>query len=128
MRLNQLIVLLVFSALSPLLAADLSGRWAVTATDPEGQAYKSEMILQHQGDNWTGTVKAREREIPMEQIKVDGTTLTFKLPWGEYKLTITLKLDEEGLKGTFVTESGDTGPLSAKKLAEAGRLFRPQPR
>lgn len=125
MRLQKLLVLFAFSAILPLFAADLAGRWAVTATDPEGQVHKSEMILKQDGESWAGIVKGNQRDLPMEQIKVDGDNITFKLPWGEMKLTIKMKLEGGELKGTFENESGDSGPLTAKKLAESGRLLRP---
>lgn len=118
MRLTTTILSFVLAGGLPVLGGGVTGRWDVSATDPEGQVHKSLMIVQEEAGALKGVVKAGDREIPMQQVSFTDDELSFKLPWGDLNLTIKAKLSGEELKGTFTTESGDVGPLVAKRVAE----------
>ena len=119
MRLRTAILSFLFVATLPLFGGAIAGKWDVTATDPEGQVHKSQMIVQEEAGALKGVVKAGDREIPMQQVSFAGEELSFKLPWGELNLTIKAKLSGDELKGTFSTDSGDSGTLVAKRVVEA---------
>jgi hypothetical protein len=101
------------------LAADVTGKWNVTAKDPEGQVIRSQMILRAEGGQLGGEVIAGDRKIPLSGVQVDGDTLTVKLMWGDIPLTIKMTVAGNAMKGNYSADSGETGPIEAQRDAAA---------
>lgn len=113
MKLHAILCSLLLSL--PALAADITGAWSASATDPDGQIIRSQMIVQQDAGAYKGEVRVRERTIPMRDVQFQNDELQFKLPWGETLLTIRMKLAGEELKGTFTDLEGNTGPVTARR-------------
>jgi hypothetical protein len=117
MRILQTLLLCLF--FSSLWAADVTGKWNVTAKDPEGQVIRSQMTLRSESGKLTGEVTAGDRKIPLTEAKLEGDTLTVKLMWGDIPLTIRTTVTGDAMKGSYSTDSGDTGPIEAQREAAA---------
>jgi hypothetical protein len=117
MRLLTLSLAIVLAV--PAFASSVLGTWAVSATDPDGQVYRSEMIIEQDGAALKGTVKAGQQTIAMREVQVQGEELSFKLPWDYMVLTLKLRLAGDEMKGTFTTADGDSGPVTAKRTGAA---------
>lgn len=115
MRLHTLLLATVLAV--PAFSAGVTGTWAVSATDPDGQIHKSEMVIEQDGSGLKGVLKAMERSVPMQNVQVSGDDLSFRIPYGDLILTIKLRLAGDELKGTFTTQDGDSGPVVAKRTS-----------
>lgn len=117
MRISTLVLATVFAL--PVFANDVAGTWSVSAVDPEGQVYKSEMTIERDGSALKGVVKAGQQTIPMREVQVQGEELIFKLPWDGMVLTLKLRISGDEMKGTFMTAEGDSGPVTARRAGAA---------
>lgn len=117
MRLTTLILASLLAL--PAFANNVLGTWSVSATDPEGQVYKSEMTIEQDGSALKGVVKAGQQTIAMREVQMQGEELVFKLPWDYMVLTIKLRLAGDEMKGTFTTPEGDSGPITARRAGVA---------
>jgi hypothetical protein len=114
MRLPQLFLSILLAV--PAFANGVLGTWTVSATDPEGQVHKSEMVIEQDGSALKGVVKAGQNTIAMQNVQLQGEELSFKLPWDYMVLTLKLRLAGDEMKGTFATAEGDAGPVVAKRI------------
>lgn len=117
MRLATLILAAILAL--PAFAHNVLGTWSVSATDPEGQVYKSEMTIEQDGSALKGFVKAGQQTIAMREVQLQGEELIFKLPWDYMVLTIKLRVASDEMKGTFTTAEGDSGPITARRIGPA---------
>lgn len=119
MRLATLFLSMVVAA--PLVAGDVAGKWAVTATDHEGQVHRSEMSLQQADGAWKGEIRVQQRAIPLNNVAFTSDELSFKMPWQETTLTVKMKLTGDQMQGQIVTSEGDSIPVSAKRMDAAAQ-------
>jgi hypothetical protein len=102
-----------------LFGADIAGKWSVTAVDPDGRQHKSELTVREVAGKLEGVVATADRNIPIREPKLEGDDFSFKMPWGDMTLTIKVKVNGNKLAGTFTTDSGDSGPVTAERVAAA---------
>lgn len=114
MRLATLFLSMALAA--PVFAGSVTGKWAVTATDNEGQVHRSEMSLQQVDGALKGELRMGQRSVPLSNVAFLADELTFKMPWQETTLTVKMKLDGDEMKGQVVTAEGDSVPVSAKRM------------
>jgi hypothetical protein len=122
MMLNK--ALLSFALALPLMAGSVTGKWDVSAQDPDGNVIKSVMTLKDDGGKLAGELSASGGTLPLIAPKVENNDFTCKLEWeGGIMLVFKMKVDGDSMKGEWQTEDGSaSGPISAMKAkaAEAG--------
>jgi hypothetical protein len=111
MRIAALLASLVFTFTA--LAADVTGKWTLTAKTPGGDEVKAELILKEDGGKLAGTVSNPEGAAPLREVEFKDNTLTGKLTYMDTPVKLNMKLDGDKLSGVYATDSGETGEVQA---------------
>jgi hypothetical protein len=100
---------LTFFALAlSALAADVSGKWTGTVVVDTDNARSVFLILKQNGSQITGSAGyTADEQVPIENGKVDGDTITFEVTTEDSMYKIKLVSDGEGMKGTVDFKHGD---------------------
>jgi hypothetical protein len=115
-RISTILLLSVCAA----AAADLTGKWNVTATAPGGdREYKMELELRNEGGKLAGTMTSTQGSIALEQVVLEGDQLSYTIPTGSggYKIKFTVAAD--ALNGSYTSPDGTTGKAVATRAAAA---------
>jgi pimeloyl-ACP methyl ester carboxylesterase len=113
MKLFAALILFAF----PGLAADLSGKWDVTAS-PAGKApMKLDAVLKQVGTDLSGTVNSMIGSGPVKNAVLGSPDLTFQFMLGKYLFDVKAVADGDEIKGTF------TGPRNMKGTFLARRAM-----
>ena len=99
--------------------AGIAGRWDVTSTTNDGEKIKSVMTVAEASGKVDVTLAIGEQKIPLESITYVADQLSFRLNWAGTGVTIKAKLDGDTLAGKWTADSGETGPVTAARIAEA---------
>jgi len=99
-------------------AANIAGRWDVTAQSPAGRSMKLELILKQDGDKITGTLGNERGTVDLTDARLEGNDLSFKLVV-ESGYTVKLTLSGDSMKGTSTGSDGEAWQVSAARPAAA---------
>lgn len=100
------------------LAADIAGKWDITAQSPAGRSMKLELVLKQDGDKVTGTLGNERGTVDLTDAKLDGSDLSFKITV-EGVYTVKLTLSGDSMKGTSTGSDGTVWQIAAAKPAAA---------
>ena len=109
---------LIFACSLSALAADVAGKWNLTAKDPDDVSIKAELSIEQKGGQWYGSIKGPEGSVTLRNIKVDGSTVSFDLDYAGAAVKIKMKLEGNTLKGTYTADEGSTGPVEATRASQ----------
>jgi hypothetical protein len=94
---------------------DLAGAWTVIAKVRD-EEHRLKLELKEEGGVWKGTVVAPSgNSIPLTDLKKEGDKVSFKLSTGEGTFTLKLAAEGKGMKGEYLGDGGQTGPLEATR-------------
>ena len=74
-----LVFMLGVAALAADKKADATGTWKWSFTTQNGQTRETTAKLKVEGDKLTGTVSGRQNETPIEEAKLNGEDISFKV-------------------------------------------------
>ena len=94
------------------LAADIAGKWDITAQSPAGRSMKLELILKLDGDKITGTLGSERGTVDLADAKLEGSDFSFKITV-EGVYTVKLTLSGDSMKGTSTGEDGSVWQITA---------------
>lgn len=77
-RFATLVAAAAFALPQSLVAQDFSGQWELTRETPRGTMTQI-LTLVRDGDGYTGTMTMRDNEIALEDVTVEGNTLSFTM-------------------------------------------------
>ena len=100
-------------------AADVAGKWDFTAQAPNGREYKLELALKQDGGKLTGTMTSPQGTIDIQDAKLEGNDLTYKVQAGEALVAIKLTVSGDSMKGNFSMPDGTTGPVTVARASTA---------
>ena len=100
------------------LAADIAGKWDITAHSPAGRSMKLELILKQDGDKITGTLGSERKTVDLTDAKLEGSDFSFKITV-EGVYTVKLTRSGDSMKGTSTGEDGTVWQITAAKPAAA---------
>lgn len=91
-------------------APDLSGKWDVSFTSPQGTQSSAPMELRKEGDKYVGTLYTQQGNADIE-VTVKDKTATFHLPPfqgqnGPVQLTMAGTVEGDNMKGTLTAGEG----------------------
>lgn len=98
-------------------AVDVTGKWDVVAQASGGREYNLELILKEEGGKLTGTLGGPQGVIPLSDVQFAGDQLSFKFSVGEGTYEIKMTAGGKAMKGSYVSPTGATGPVEAKRPA-----------
>jgi hypothetical protein len=125
--------LLVAGAVAATLAVPASGQtisiageWALTRQGGPGgarggQRPPTKMVIQQEGDGFTGTLTMPFGEAPIQDGTINGNEISFKVsietPRGTFEMTYTGKVEGDTMSGTVSGRGGrGGGEWTAKKV------------
>jgi hypothetical protein len=97
-------------------AADIAGKWDVTAQSPAGRSMKLDLVLKQDGDKIAGTLGNERGTVDLTDAKLEGNDLSFKL-MVESGYTVKLALSGDSMKGTSTGSDGTVWQVSAARPA-----------
>ncbi|MBM3811903.1 MAG: hypothetical protein FJW20_09740 [Acidimicrobiia bacterium] len=100
------------------MAANVAGKWDVTAQASNGREYKLVMELVEKEGKWSGSMSNERGSMPLEEIQVEGDDLRYSFTAGASLIKVKLKREAETLKGDFDSPEGITGTLTASRAVE----------
>ncbi len=87
------------------------GNWKLTMETPFGVQTPSLAIKEDSGAH-SGTLTGKDGATPLEQLKVDGTSVSFSAmvstPMGSFSVAFRAAVDGDSLKGEYETMMGTT--------------------
>jgi hypothetical protein len=96
-------------------AGAIVGTWELTSTTQQGTRTSTLTIK----EDMTGTYKSRQSETPIQDLKVDGDQVSFKIVREFQGNSVTMefkgKLEGDALKGEFISERGSR-EVTGKKI------------
>ena len=108
---------------SVAIAADVTGKWTAQVPTRSGEPRSITFTFQQEGNQLTGSMAGRERDIPIEDGKVDGDnisfTVTVSLGGGEMKFFYKGIVSGTEIKFTREREGGSQPREFTTKRAES---------
>ncbi len=106
---------------APTVKIAIAGKWELTTTSDAGTRTRILTI----NNDMTGTYQMRDGDVPIKDLKLDGSKLSFKAESAGGDQTFTMEFAGEvsgdTLKGQFTTPRGTRDVTGKKVAAEAGK-------
>ncbi|MBI4873323.1 MAG: hypothetical protein HY822_01680, partial [Acidobacteria bacterium] len=96
-------------------SAALAGKWKLNAKRPQGGEYNVEFEIKEEAGKLAGTLLADGAALPLQDVKLEGQDLSFKIaaPNGAYALKLTVA--ENAMKGSFTGPDSEAGPVTVTR-------------
>lgn len=112
-------LLLAFTLSLSAFAADVAGKWNLTAKDPDGNEIKAELVIKSEDGKLSGTIATPQGTSPLKDVEFKDNVLTCKLMYGDIPVTLKMTLDGDTLTGNYTADDGNTGPVEATRQPDA---------
>jgi len=115
------IVFLVLAALA--VAAVARRRWRASGRQRpvrRRKKYQLELELAVEGEKVTGTIYADQGSVPIEEAKVDGDQLSFKIPTDQGSYTLKFTVTGDQMKGKYTGPAASRGTSASAADAAGG--------
>lgn len=109
---KKTIFLLVLSVCAAF-AAGVAGEWDATASFPNGKEYRVVISLRESDGKLEGTVADDRGSVGLEDLKLEGTELSFKATEGNGTFDVKLTVSADSMKGSVKDPAGKMGTLVA---------------
>jgi hypothetical protein len=96
-------------------AGSIAGKWKLNGKRAGGGEDNVELELTHDGGKLTGTILAEGARLPIQDVKLEGQELSFRLPTPQGDYTLKLTVGENSMKGTYSSGDGKPGELTATR-------------
>ncbi|MGE5646930.1 MAG: hypothetical protein ACM336_14175 [Acidobacteriota bacterium] len=97
-----------------MAASDVAGTWDLVSAVDGGDEMSWKLVIKEDNGKLTGILSGEPGDFTLEDIKVDGDTLTFKVSIDYQTYTTESKIAGSKLNGTFKS-SGSNGTLKGTK-------------
>ncbi|MGD0579286.1 MAG: hypothetical protein ABSC08_10200 [Bryobacteraceae bacterium] len=111
-------LLLAFTLSVSAFAAAITGKWNLTAKDPDGTEIKADLVIKSEDGKLSGTIGSSEGTTPLTDVEFKDNVFTCRLTYNDNLVTLKLTLDGDTLKGNWSTDDGATGPVEATRQTE----------
>ncbi len=93
-------------------AVSVAGHWNCEATSGSGRLYKLQLDLAEEGGKLSGTITRADGSAPIDDAKLEGNQLTFKISADDTVYTVKLTVEGQTLKGSYATPTGEGGKVT----------------
>ena len=105
-------------------AADITGKWDITAPTRNGGELKVRLVIQQNGDTYSGTVSTDEGDAIIKDVRVKDSEVVFKVETDERTYEITATVSGDSMKGTYTIDRQPAGSFTATRAT--GVKAKPQ--
>lgn len=105
-----LLISLVFTALC--YAADIAGKWNLTAPRPNGAEMKAKLVIQDNGGSYSGLISSEQGDAALKNVQVKDSELTFLVETDEVVYEVKAIIDGDSMKGNFLVNKNPGGSFS----------------
>lgn len=95
--------------------AKVAGHWSCEAKTASGQIHKILLDIAEEGGKLSGTATRADGSAPLEELKLEGDRLSFKIAADGTVYTVSLTVDGRTLKGSYSTATGATGSVTGTR-------------
>ena len=92
----------------------LAGKWKMVSTTDNGDEIPWSLSISYGDGKYSATATTDSGDNPVKDLKVEGQTIHFRVPYQGNDYDIDLKLVGEKLKGTW-SGNGDSGDTKGEK-------------
>jgi hypothetical protein len=96
-------------------SASVAGKWKGQGKTNSGRERAFVLELTDENGKIAGTLSVDEGTVAIEDAKVEGNELTFKLSVDEGTYTIKVTVDGSSMKGSYRGPGGESGDITAAK-------------
>ena len=96
-------------------AADVAGKWSISAARPDGAEVKYMLVIQSQGDSYSGVISSDEGEVALKDVKVKDAQLSFKVETDDADYEITATVDGDTMKGSYKLNGNSGGTFTGRR-------------
>ncbi len=97
-----------------LSAASATGSWEITCTSEEGDEDSWKLVISEENGKLAGTLSDEAGDFPLEQIKLAGDDLSFRVNIDDDVLVVDAKISGSSLQGVYKTHS-DKGAIKGAR-------------
>src|SRR5689334_12611862 len=104
-------------------AADVAGKWAVSATGPDGRDYRPFLEFSRRGGSLTGSMIAPHGgPVALQDLRLQDGRLTFRVPFGDAVYQVKFTVSDKSMDGTYTAPDGSSGPVHAVRADNSSRI------
>lgn len=97
-----------------------SGKWEISATDPDGTPRRATLALNQDGEKLSGQITLDSGDsLPVAAGKVSGDAVSLKIFTGDGDVTISGKISGDTMSGEYTIPTGEKGKFTGKRAASA---------
>jgi hypothetical protein len=96
-------------------SASVAGKWKGAANSSGGRRYDLELELTVEGGKASGTLSTGEGSVAVEDGRVEGDKLSFKLSTDQGVYTVNLTVAGSQMKGRYSGPAGETGDVNVSR-------------
>lgn len=94
----------------------LSGKWEITAVDPDGTQRRATLDLKQDAAQLAGTITVETGEsLPITEGKVDGNAVSFKIFVGGGEIAVSGSVSGDTVTGAYTLPTGEKGKFTGKR-------------
>jgi hypothetical protein len=82
-------------------AADVAGKWNVSAPTGNGGEMKLRLVIQADGQSYSGVISNEEGEAVLRDVTVKESAVTFRVETGDAQYEVTATVDGDTIKGSY---------------------------
>lgn len=97
-------------------SSQLSGKWEITAVDPDGTQRRATLDLKQDAAQLAGTITVETGEsLPITEGKVDGNAVSFKIFVGGGEIAVSGSVSGDTVTGAYTLPTGEKGRFTGKR-------------
>lgn len=95
--------------------AGVVGKWKVAASAPDGNVYNVDLVVKDEGGKPSAVLSSERGEMPLEDVKIAGDDLTFRLVMDMGPIAFKLKADGDKIAGALTLPDGTGGRVTGTR-------------
>lgn len=95
--------------------ASVAGYWNCDAKSSSGRQYKLQLDLAEEDGKLSGTVTRADGSVPLDDVKLQGNQLSFKIAADGAVYTVKLTLEGQTFKGSYTSPGGESGSVTGAR-------------
>ena len=93
-------------------AVSVAGHWNCDVKSGSGRLYKLQLDLAEEGGKLSGAITRSDGSAPVDDAKLEGNELSFKVAADGTVYTVKLTVEGETLKGSYTSPAGEGGSVT----------------